>query len=314
MKDQFDPRTKYRSLIFKKKLQQASGYKRSLNGKIPTNKWEIFLKYIGLENKKTVLFFILFLTLWVYAIYIPNFFYIKNIEIKGVNSTKAELIKNNIHNYLQIHSAWPQQNLVLLSKSKLKKYLLGDPEILEVNKIEKKFFNNLTITLLPREEKYLVDTGINKFTLSTDGKIISEIQGTSTPENLILLKISQNIKHEKSFEDFLTPILLKKIKEISDLLPQIAKINIIFFELDPIIKQDLVAQTQNGFKINIDSTSDFKKVFNNLSLLLSQIPSDKKSLISYIDMRIQDRGYVCFKNTECSKETFFQNSASSTLE
>ncbi|MCX6796926.1 MAG: hypothetical protein NTX98_00405 [Candidatus Doudnabacteria bacterium] len=313
MINRFDPRARYRNLAFKKQLQTASGYRRPIR-QIPKTNWGAFLKYTGLESWVTKTLWAVFFLLAAYLIYIPNFLFIKNIDIVGLNSEQGEKIKQKISNYFRIHRAWPQQNLILLSKPKLADYLLKDDAIYKVNKIEKNLFNGLKIYLIPRQEIYLLEIGERMFKVSNDGKIISETQSTSTlPSDLVLLKITRN-PEEKKPEELLKPGLLNSIDQLKNFASQNVKNNFATFEFDPLAEQDLILRTSDNYKVLFDLRSDMKDAAKNLEFLLSQILPENKGRLLYIDMRIQDRGYVCYKNTDCAKETIFQNTASSTIE
>ena len=88
-----------------------------------------------------------------------------------------------------------------------------------------------------------------------------------------------------------------------DLIPQVISTNITSFELNSFDDPYLQINTRAGYKIKLDSSSDFNKTLGRLSLLISQIlPGDLKNL-SYIDLRFTDKAYTCSKISPCINNT-----------
>lgn len=55
------------------------------------------------------------------------------------------------------------------------------------------------------------------------------------------------------------------------------------------------------FTVIFDAKSDLTKAAERLSLLLSQTPPDRYQSIDYVDMRLENRGYICLLNTPCAQ-------------
>ncbi len=55
------------------------------------------------------------------------------------------------------------------------------------------------------------------------------------------------------------------------------------------------------FRVIIDANEDPRSVVDRLNLLLSQTAPDRYDRLSYIDLRIQTRAFVCLTNTPCTR-------------
>lgn len=55
------------------------------------------------------------------------------------------------------------------------------------------------------------------------------------------------------------------------------------------------------FKVVFDSTKDSQKAVNDLKILLLQTNPDRFNQLSYIDMRIDGKAYICLLNSPCNR-------------
>src|SRR5258708_818385 len=116
-----DSRIRFQHQAFRQQLREARGYKREK--RVAEKSWGTFLSDIGLKSWKTRTVAAVLLCLFVYLVYIPNIFYIKNIVITGAAPEAQANLERTIGFYLHSQRAWPQDNLLLLSKSRLKNYI-----------------------------------------------------------------------------------------------------------------------------------------------------------------------------------------------
>lgn len=261
---------------------------------------------IGLSSTLSKTLTILALCLVVYIVYIPNFLFVKNITLSGLNENQLGSVKNTTAEFLNKHLPWPQKNLLLLSKNKLTDFLLqNNQNILSVEKIEKDFPNGLKIYILPRVDRFAANTPNGIFTIANDGLIKNQLAenlnaSTTLPNGLILIKL--NTKETifagknafpKSTAEFLTQAYAQ--------LPKIIKSPVESFELSQAPDYDITALTSSGLKIYLDLKSDLPKILQRLDLVFSQISEPEKNNLSYIDMRFTEKSFVCQKNQPCAK-------------
>jgi len=314
-----DKRIKYRSFRFKKELEKARHYKRSAKH-LPETKTEVLLARIGLgswRNKLSLGFALLGL---IYLVFIPNFLFIKSYEIQGEQLTHETEHRASVSSFLSQSRVWPQKNLLLLSGSALNKKLTAEPWIISVDKIQKIWPNRLIIKVTERREFALVETPEANYIYSNDGRKLQTLDSSSTPpSNLIVLKTPANLKPEQEIPS----TSLELLKILQNKIPEICQATVSAYNFFPDTSPDLEAITAAGYKIIFDTSLDNKETFENLAVLLGKLSPDEKNRLAYIDLRIKNKAFTCFKGTSCTEPVTFKNpftiggastsSASSTL-
>lgn len=304
-KSQKDSRVRFQHRQFKRQLQDARDYKRPVYQTRQTA-WQIFSSKIGLGTTRTKIFLIIIIALAIYLAYIPNFLTIKNIQISGATANLQAETTDNVKAFFKKNALSGQHNLLLLSKNRLADYLLqNNKNISRVNDIRKKFPNQLIINLQPRIAQYLVEANNKSFIVANDGLILEEtelVATSSTDSQLIPFTISQDL-NGRPFQNMFGENLLQTLQTLNQQLSQITSSRIKSFVAAGLDEPDLAVYLDAGYKILFDSKSDLDLTLGRLKILLSQIsPADIKKLY-YLDMRIKNRGYACFKNTACAVES-----------
>jgi cell division septal protein FtsQ len=303
-KSQKDSRVRFQHRQFKRQLQDARDYKRPVYQTRQTV-WQIFFSKIGLGTIRAKIFLIIIIALAIYLAYIPNVFTIKEIQISGATANLQAETADNVKTFFKKNALSGQNNLLLLSKNRLADYLLeNNKNISRVDGIRKKFPNRLIINLQPRIAQYLVEANHKSFIVANDGLILEETELTaasSTDSQLIPFTISQDLD-SMPLRNIFGQNLLQTLQTLNRQLPQITSSRIKSFAAGGPDEPDLDVHLDAGYKILFDSKSDLDLTLERLKILLSQIsPADLKKLY-YLDMRIKNRGYVCFKNTACAVE------------
>lgn len=314
-----DKRIKYRGLRFKRELERARKWKRPAR-QLPETAWENLLKKIGLAGWKTrLLLGVLFAGL-IYLIWIPNFLYIKSFEVTGKNLKHEPEHRENVAAFLNSGRFWPQKNLALLSSGRLRQKLLAKPWVIAVKRVQKTWPNKLKIELEERREYALLESREKKYVFSNDGRNLSSLEASSTPaEILINLKTPEEVKPEQE----LPAELLSFIGLLQNRIPEICRSTVSSYTIHPLTNPDLEAETAAGYKVIFDTSYDNTENLANLSVLMDKLSPDEKNRLYYVDLRIKNKAFVCFKGTSCTqnqeiKTPFFggsqnETSSSSTL-
>lgn len=319
-KKKLDSRVRFQNQGFQKQLDKQRNYKRGKKT-FPQTDWGVFLSKIGLGSIITRLLVCLILLLLVYLVYIPNFLFIKTIQINGITQPKRTEIQKVVESYLNKKLPWPQKNLLLLSTTGLENYLLkNNQSILRVEKISKSYFNSLIINVVPRQDTFIIQSNNSSFGMANDGlitKIIySDTNATSSlPSALVLIKLTNN---ESLYvgQQAMGPESATTLKQFYDQSQEILKYPLSYFELTSLHDTDISAVIKNKFTIKFNVKTNFVELARRLKLLFSQFSDQEVSSLEYIDMRYEDRGYVCHKFQPCVGELKLpsQNTASSTPE
>ncbi|MBI3231764.1 MAG: hypothetical protein HYZ51_01645 [Candidatus Doudnabacteria bacterium] len=298
---------RYQNPSFRRKLQQARGYKRPAK-KIPQSKMGIFLAKLGLGSYSSKFCAGLLLIVFVYIIFVPNFLNIKTIKIIGLETRAQENALVAVGNYLSSKPFWPQKNLLLLSIKDLSRSLTAKNfGISKVIQIKKVYPSALELYLSERYDKFLLKNLSGVYIVSNDGLIVRQlgledsarINPSSTISSLVTINLSQNqiyyekqaVSDAKYFENLNEFLSLAK-NQINN---PILKISLQSFD-----RPDIEAITSAGYIIKFDINSDASKVFSQLKLLLKETGEAGVSGIKYMDMRIKDRGYICYKDAACA--------------
>lgn len=306
---------KYQNPQFKRKLQAARGYRRQIK-QIPSSKLGIFLAFLRLDSAMAKIFLFISLVLLIYLVYAPNLFTIKNIYIKGAYGEAAESIKQSINDYLSSRSFLPQNNLLLISKKGLTDYLISKNLLIKkIISIKKDFPSSLNVEIDERFDKFLLKNARGIYAISNDGLITRQMNldglnatptadsvliGINSNEDKIYLE-GQRVSDSSYFEN-LNEILNKAQSELQNPITGIILEN---FE-----RPDLEVRTQSGFVIKFDTNSDLQKTFWRLKLLLKEVGEARINGVKYIDIRIKDRGYICYKDAPCAREQTIQTASS----
>lgn len=315
-KKKMDSRVRFQNTRFRQKLQAQRSYKRPLR-RLPQTPAAVFLAKIGLGSYLArILTAAVFFAL-VYVVFIPNIFFVKHITVNGAGVDGPAAVEATIGGFLDKKLPWPQKNLLLLSKTGLAGYLLShNQKILSVDKVSKKLPNTLIVDITPRQDAFVLQTLLGSYSVSQDGLVTNEftdVASGSLPSALALIKLTSS----ESFgigQQVFTAQNAQALDLLKKGLPSAMFEAPDYYQLNDSQSQDIGAHFKEGFKMMFDLSSDINETLARLKVLLSQIqPGDVKRLF-YIDMRIQDKGYVCYQGDPCVQDIHLPNdSATGTI-
>lgn len=319
-KKKFDSRVRFQNQGFQKQLDRQRNYKREKKT-FPQTDWGVFLSKIGLGSILTRIIIASILISLIYLVFIPNFLFVKIIQINGITQPERGFAQKVVESYLNKKLPWPQKNLSLLSTKGLEKYLLkNNQSILKVEKITKVYFNTLIINVVPRQDIFIIESKNGYYSMANDGlitKIISaEANAASVlPSTLILIKLTNDESLYVGQQAF-TSNSAMSLKQFFDQAQDILKSPVNYYEIDSLNEADITAITKNEFKLKFNFKTDAPELARRLKLLFSQFSDAEIASMEYVDMRYKDRGYVCHKFQPCVNQVKLpsQNSASSSPE
>jgi hypothetical protein len=305
-----DSRVRFQHQAFKRQLRQARQHKRvppKSQGPASAN----ILKILGKGSPWAKFGFSLAVALLAYFIYIPNFLYVKNVEISGLDQKNSQDIKFLLAQYFAGQKFFPKNNSVILPAKALASYLLSaDKNLLKVN-IDKQLPGTLKISGELRKNEFLISSPEGRFTVSNDGLVSADSASSTAEAALTIIKIRDNAPMEPGSPypnqqqleaaAFLAGQLQEKINARTD-----------YFEVQNFKQTDITAATKDGYRLMLDYGGDLPDTLNKLRLLFNSIaPQDLKRL-AYVDMRIKNRGYVCLKGASCAVSPPVVKTATST--
>ncbi len=295
-----DSKIRFQQTGFRKQLQSARGYKRpGMKNPVLVNIWPKVIAMVAILGL-------------IYLIYIPNFLFIKHINVNGVGDQDKQQIIDLSNEYLKQQPFKAQGNWIFLDQDSLAKYIEEkSSQITKIESIKKKFSNTLNITVIPRTTAFNVTTPLQQLLVSNDGLVSQDITslGTSTPaqtSGLTAITIdtaSSTYVGNKIFSDS----LIEAINTLKDLTHNQLKLSLNYFEVQSLPSMDITEYLNDGFKVMFNRGLNLQESVNQLQLLLSNMQDSQKKTLYYIDMRFDGKGFVCYKNTACVQNTLIQS-------
>ena len=296
---------KFQNPNFRKKLEDARGYRRAPK-KIPQGKWGIFSAAVGLGSLRSKIYLALAIVFVLYFAYFPNFLFVKNLQISGLSEEGKIQAEKNTRDFLAKRWPVPQGNLLLLSKQKLADYLLKKNfGISQIVSIEKDFPSTLHIILSERFDKFLLQTPKSAYVAANDGKTVrqlnaTEVLATDSPfSSLIPISLETETvfyENQSAFE----ASYIRNLNLLLDLLRGTLNSETQRVYIESPESPEIKIKNQYGWTWFFDINSDLNKTVAQAALLLKDIGQARIHSIKYIDMRIKDRGFVCYIDAACA--------------
>ncbi len=337
-KKKVDPKIRFQQDTFTKQVADARGYKRKART-VPETSLQKFLFSIGLDSWPRRLWVGGLLLVLVYLTYVPNFFSLKNIEVDGVAASDIPAVQETVRAFAKTMRVFPQRNLLFLNTKALGAYLEEHSgKVLTVVEIKKDYLNTLRIKVEPQLETFTLLTNREGYIIDNSGSVVRVLQKNEQGQVeikgvLVVVASDSQLNVGKQFVD---NQLTQVIRAIRKIFPDTVRYGIDRIEIRAIGQQKppqdveeeapppvplvvidedhplkpleliLIAKQTNApnpytFEILLDTDTDMQERMEKVSLLLQQFPEERRSQIKYIDMRFENKGFVCFKGSVCAE-------------
>ncbi len=305
-----DRSIRFQKQNFQFRLKLARNFKRS-NRQIPDNKLDLVLSKFKLNSWWFKFFLIGFVLGLIYLVYIPNFIYVKKIYINGLGENLKIKTVSEIEQYLQNKKFLPQNNLLLLSRNRLKYFLESKIYIAEVQNLKKRWPNAIEINLLPRTEAFVIHSENQNLLLSKDGIIIKSLDAENLGNKISAIKPIQlssktNYYPGQKIADF---EIISKINELKFGLPSTVKSEIEKFEFLNFESFTWTIYLKNNWVLLINPENDIDTTLKQLTAVIKNLTFSEKTDLYYIDLRFNNKAYLCLKSEVCSKQSPGQGEA-----
>jgi len=309
-KKKTDSKIRFQNPRFRKQLQSAREYKRSPR-QLPKTPSGVFLAKIGLGSWISRSITGLVFLLVIYVVFIPNFFFVKQTTVNDSDASGKPGVQNLVQSFINKDIPWPQKNLLLTSKSKLKNFLLqNDKQVLSVDSITKKLPSTLIVSVTPRIDEFEVLTASSTvFSVSNDGLVTGELLPNASgtlPTLSYLIKLT-DVGNLDLGQSAFNNDKINFIESLGSKLPAVVKSQVGYYEISDLVSPYLNVYMSGGLELKFDSTSDINQSLDRLNLLLSQLSPGAIKTLYYVDMRFEGRGYVCYQKTPCANNAPIPN-------
>ncbi len=316
-----DPRVRFQNLNFTRRLQQAKRYQRSTRP-VPETLIGRAMTAIGLDSLWSRLAVAACLLGLIYLTYIPNFLFIKNIDVTGMTDDGATSVRQTVQEFFASSRVpWPQQNTIFFRPARLASYLTAhNSQVWKVAGIDKKLFNRIVVRVNPKQERYAIGTPTGALVAFNDGTVARPLDlGAATFSEaalpgLIKFKLGPIAPPAVGAKVF-SPALVQALEQLIDGFGSQLQLSITYITpfdsgpteaiaqlpLDP-HELSVYTRKKSGsgdFRIIFDTRNDLGPVINQLKLLLGTFTPERLASLAYIDLRLPDRAYVCLVRTPC---------------
>jgi hypothetical protein len=339
-KPKFDSKVRFQHRTFIEKLKAAQEYKRAPR-KAPETEQEKLLSGLGLDSWWSRVLVGLGILLLIYIVYIPNFLFIKQVEVSGADGEVRDKIVKLTQDYFKSSKVYaPQRNVMFLDPETLTEYLLShDTQIQSIIKVTKDL-GKLDLAVELKQEKFELVTPNDSFILYNDGSLSRNLVGVLPEQKPSLIKIQTQAQLElRPDKLFFSKQTAESLVNIQANFPTNKSFVIDYFELpvtdsipnphtsedgseivslspsslSVLIPNELVIYTKTAekfntkpFKIYFDASSDMEKAMTNFNALVSQLSLTQLASLAYIDMRFPDRSFTCQTNSPCAIKKVLQ--------
>ncbi|EKE14506.1 MAG: hypothetical protein ACD_12C00464G0004 [uncultured bacterium] len=285
------------------KRKKRIGFKRyEIPKKEPLYKNPLFPK----EKKRMVttfrkffysFLFLVFLVTTIYFLFFSIIFEVKEVKIEGNRFISSKNIENIIKETLGAKRflIFKQNNILFFSKKKAHQDLVNkiqEKQALVDAKITKIYPDTLKISINERIPRLVLLSSGKRYFIDLDGVITRDI-APNEEIGIEFSKISYTTDKVLSIGDtVINPEFIKKALEIKDKLSQRTdKINMDSFQNVEDDEHQIWVNTQDGWQIFFDITSDIETQIDKLILVLEKKEIDRNRL-NYIDVRFPERVYI----------------------
>lgn len=333
-KPKFDSKVRFQHRTFLEKLKVAKDYKRTPR-KAPETEQEKLLSRLGLDSWWSRILVGFGILILIYIVYIPNFLFVKQIEVSGADGETREKIVQLTKDYFRHSRIYaPQRNVIFLDSDALVQYLIShNSQIQSVIKVTKDL-GKLDLAVELKQEKFELVSTDGNYVLFNDGTLSRNLEGVLPESKPLLVKIQTEARLElKSDKLFFTKQIADALIKIQMNFPTNTSFVIDYFELPVtypvqtqqisedadsridllpsplgvLIPNEFVVHAKSAekfnikpFKIYFDASSDIEKASTNFNALALQLSPAQVTSLAYIDMRFPDRSFTCQVNSPCA--------------
>lgn len=222
------------------------------------------------------LFLALVVALLIYASFFSDYFGIKEVIVEGNHLVSADKIKEEIP---------LGKNIFFLNAKETKGNILADNNEIQDVQIYRGIPNAIKVVVLERENKLVWKTGADRYLLSTQGTITRKLNQDET-------SAFPEVTDSRNF-----PVTSGQAVASSHFVAFVQNINDNFFTVTNIKPTtyevgettfDLIAHTEAGFYVKLDTTRSSAKQLDDLKKVLVAKRPDIKE---YVDLRIDGWAY-----------------------
>lgn len=290
---------------FQERLARARRFQRKTRAR-PETRREAFLWKIGFQSKLIRYAAALVLAVLVYFLAISQLFLVKNVALaEGAITTQQVSDVLSRMQKTRIAKIIPSNHILVLTKRNFLTALQRDmPQIREISSFRKRYPNTVDLVLETRTPQYVWQSGSDFYSLDQDAVVFQRLANYSAeayPETLIVDRTGGSVSVGQTLEPTRIFQFIDAIK--NKWTENVAQTNYVSFSVPGIESLDVFAKTVLGFEAYFDVERNPERQLQNLALVLGrEIQPETYTGLSYVDLRLSDTAYYCYKDAPCAPE------------
>jgi cell division septal protein FtsQ len=275
-------RKKYFNPFFKKRVGRGDDFYYGAGNRKAINFW-----------KKIIIFFIflIFVCLFaclIYVIFFYPYFFIKNIEISGLEKIGEGEIRKEIEDQMaeSRFMIFKQENIFILDKNELLNRINSKYNLVSLN-VDRELPNILRVGVEEKQPVLIWKTKELFYEVDGLGSIIRETLPTDLNSELPVI-YDENNAETTIRASVLSAKMIQFIINLKKMIDDRSDIKIAHFNA---LKNELKVKTQAGWEIYLSMNNDLEKQAEKLFLFLKNKKIEAGNNLNYIDLRFEDRIY-----------------------
>ncbi len=293
-----EPRRRFGGLEFRRKIKEASNYKRAFNPTLGFS-LKIFSRSSGTARAIKIVGIALVLIV-AYYFTISSTLVITDVTIKGNRQVSTQEIQNVLNSNDSRFFLIKKNNFFLMTRGRVSELLTtAIPTIKGIVSFNRTWPNKLSIEIVEHTPGFVIESNGSYFLVNDAGVVVSQIE---SPQKLL-------IAHDQLVENFsrgenlpnqkLAPFVLSMNKSWSSKMTE----GIESVKFPGKSSTDVQFITKAGWSVFFDTTRPVSVQLSSLAVILSkEIGQPKLPKLVYIDLRISKWAYYCLKESSCQQK------------
>lgn len=287
------------------------------------------LQKIGLAGLATQIGLAGLLIFLCYVLYVPNPLFVRKVYFEGMSIQHQTAAENSVKKYF-LQKPWynPSFNMLFINQNSLANFVAKEvPVVSKIEKIDKNWKERtIEVEIIEKYERYLVVRPEDRLVLYNDGTVagsLGKLEG-DLPQSGSVVSVSVNDRSKVDISSqYFDQNIIDFIENSAVMLPEYTGQNFMYFKvflsdqeqgesneffklwnkaaLEAVLAKKPEAGKSNPavMRIVLEPGLDLASTAERLKLLLEQTTPDRYRNILYVDMRLQNRAYLCLINTPC---------------
>ncbi len=292
-----DPRRRFGSRSFRNKIRDASRYRR-VSKPIDLHRKSRMMVILGFRSKAYRVLWVSVIGVIAYFFVFSDYMVIDQVSVSGTNRVDANAVKTLVSDLGSERTFLiPQSNFFLLTQNRLIKNLQAtQPYVKTIAKYKRSWPNKVEVEITERDPGFILESNARRYLVDDEGVVV-----TDNPQETNLPVVKDQI--EENFD-------IGKQMDNSKLVAFIISMNKLWSSKMSVPIKEIKIPGKASAEVQIVSAEDWGVFFdvsrpvssqlNSLALILSrEIPIAKRLTLAYIDLRLRERAYYCYKDSPC---------------